>query len=65
MLANIFGVDAIIVVVVVAVALFGSTQIPKLARSLGSARSEFKKGLTDESDPSKGAEAGTRTEGSA
>ena len=47
MLAEIFGVDAIIVVVVVAVVLFGGTQIPKLARSLGTARSEFKKGLSD------------------
>ncbi len=47
MLAEIFGVDAVIVIVVVAVVLFGGTQIPKLARSLGTARSEFKKGLAD------------------
>jgi len=33
--------------VVVVVVLFGSTQIPKLARSLGSAQKEFKKGLDD------------------
>ena len=47
MLAEIFGVDGIIVIVVIAVVLFGGTQIPKLARSLGSAHSEFKKGLAD------------------
>ncbi|HLI73694.1 MAG TPA: twin-arginine translocase TatA/TatE family subunit [Acidimicrobiales bacterium] len=51
MLAEIFGVDAVIVIVVVAVVLFGGTQIPKLARSLGTARSEFKKGLTDVAEP--------------
>jgi sec-independent protein translocase protein TatA len=47
MLGEIFGPDLIIVIIVVAVVLFGGTQIPKLARSLGSAQSEFKKGLAD------------------
>ncbi len=47
MVADIFGVDGIIVVVVVLAVLFGSSQIPKLARSLGSAQSEFKKGLDE------------------
>lgn len=46
-LAEIFGPDFIIVIIVVAVVLFGGTQIPKLARSLGSAQSEFKKGLAE------------------
>jgi TatA/E family protein of Tat protein translocase len=45
MLAEIFGVDMIIVIVVAAVLLFGAAQIPKLARSLGSARREFDAGL--------------------
>jgi sec-independent protein translocase protein TatA len=45
--AEIFGMDGLIVVIVVALVLFGSTQIPKLARSLGSAQKEFKKGLAD------------------
>ncbi len=50
MLAEIFGMDGVIVVVVVVVAvLFGGSQIPKLAHSLGSARREFKKGLDEES----------------
>jgi sec-independent protein translocase protein TatA len=47
MLAEIFGVDGVIVLVVVLAVLFGGTQIPKLARSLGSAHSEFKKGLAE------------------
>ncbi len=47
MLAEIFGVDGIIVLIVVIAVLFGSSQIPKLARSLGSAQNEFKKGLDE------------------
>jgi sec-independent protein translocase protein TatA len=49
--AEIFGVDGIIVLIVVVVVLFGSTQIPKLARSLGSAQKEFKKGLDEGGAP--------------
>jgi sec-independent protein translocase protein TatA len=45
MLGEIFGMDGIIVLVVVLVVLFGGTQIPKLARSLGSAKKEFHDGL--------------------
>jgi sec-independent protein translocase protein TatA len=45
MLAEIFGIDGIIVIgAVVIVLLFGGTKLPKLARSLGSASHEFKKG---------------------
>ena len=47
MVAEIFGMDGIIVVIVIAAVLFGSSQIPKLARSLGSAQNEFKKGLAE------------------
>jgi sec-independent protein translocase protein TatA len=44
--------DGLIILVVVALVLFGSTQIPKLARSLGSAKTEFKQGLSEgESTP--------------
>lgn len=43
--AQILGMDGIIVLLVVALVLFGSTQIPKLARSLGSAKNEFEKGV--------------------
>jgi len=47
MLADIFGMDGIVVIVIVIAVLFGSSQIPKLARSLGSAQNEFKKGLEE------------------
>ena len=45
MLGEIFGVDGVIVLVVVLVLLFGGAAIPKLARNLGSAKTEFEKGL--------------------
>lgn len=53
-LGEIFGPDLLIVVIVVAVLVFGGSAIPKLARNLGSAKTEFEKGLknpksTDES----------------
>ena len=47
LVAEIFGIDGVIVVIVVIAVLFGGSQIPKLARSLGSAQSEFKKGLSE------------------
>jgi sec-independent protein translocase protein TatA len=47
MVAEIFGMDGVIVVIIVLAVLFGSTQIPKIARSLGSAQGEFKKGLEE------------------
>jgi sec-independent protein translocase protein TatA len=51
MLADLFGADGIIVIVVVAIVLlFGGSQLPKLARGLGSASHEFKKGM-EEGDP--------------
>jgi TatA/E family protein of Tat protein translocase len=47
MLAEIFGVDGVIVLIVVVVLLFGGAAIPKLARNLGSAKNEFEKGLAE------------------
>jgi sec-independent protein translocase protein TatA len=61
------GPDLIIVIVVVAVLVFGGSAIPKLARNLGSAKNEFEKGLksakmTDnapnDSAPTNGADSG-------
>jgi sec-independent protein translocase protein TatA len=50
-LADIFGADGIIVLVlIVVVLLFGGAKLPKLARGLGSASHEFKKGM-EEGDP--------------
>jgi sec-independent protein translocase protein TatA len=48
-LAEIIGPDLLIILAVVAL-LFGSSQLPKLARSLGSAKKEFERGLRDRSD---------------
>ncbi len=47
MLAEIFGVDGIVLVIVAVVLLFGGAAIPKLARNLGSAKHEFEKGLRE------------------
>ncbi len=44
---DIFGPDLLIVVIVVAVLIFGGAAIPKLARNLGSAKTEFEKGLKE------------------
>ncbi|VVB90984.1 Sec-independent protein translocase protein TatAt [uncultured archaeon] len=38
------GTQEIILIVIVVIVLFGSTKIPELARSLGKATGEFKKG---------------------
>jgi sec-independent protein translocase protein TatA len=47
-LADIFGPDGLIIIaVIVVVLLFGGSQLPKLARGLGSASHEFKKGLAE------------------
>ncbi len=57
-----------LIVVIVALVLFGGSQIPKLAKSLGQAQSEFKRGLaegkqdddesdTDDGDTDKGSSA--------
>jgi sec-independent protein translocase protein TatA len=47
MLAEIIGPDLLIVLAIVAL-LFGGSQLPKLARSLGQAKGEFQKGLSTE-----------------
>jgi sec-independent protein translocase protein TatA len=43
---EIIGWDLLIVIAVVAL-LFGGSKLPKLARSLGSAKGEFERGLRD------------------
>lgn len=46
LVANMFGPDALIVLAVIAL-LFGGSQLPKLARSLGSASHEFRRGVEE------------------
>jgi sec-independent protein translocase protein TatA len=50
--ANIFGPDLLIVAGIV-VLLFGGSQIPKIARSLGQASKEFKSGQDEVAERSK------------
>jgi len=55
---NILGPDGIIVIVVVGlVLLFGGSKLPGLARSLGSASHEFKKGMEDGTEAAKAGDA--------
>jgi sec-independent protein translocase protein TatA len=44
------GAPELIVIAIVILLLFGGAKLPKLARSLGSAKSEFEKGLRDGSE---------------
>ena len=53
MFAFLSGNEAIIVVVVIML-LFGSSQVPKLARNLGKAQKEFKDGLDEAKADSEG-----------
>ncbi len=45
-----FGWGEVIIILGVFLLLFGSSKLPKLARSLGSSMTEFKKGLRGEPD---------------
>jgi sec-independent protein translocase protein TatA len=63
--ADIFGPDGLIIIaVVVVVLLFGGSQLPKLARGLGSASHEFKKGLSEGDDASKTSTESSKESGS-
>ena len=52
-LANIEGPDLLIILGII-VLLFGSSQLPKLACSLGQASKEFKKGVSNEGNDEAG-----------
>ena len=41
------GIWQVVIVVLIVVVLFGAKKIPELARSLGKAKGEFKKGLAE------------------
>ena len=45
-----FGPTEMIIVLVIVLLLFGAAKLPKLARSMGEAQREFKKGLRDHDD---------------
>jgi sec-independent protein translocase protein TatA len=44
------GAPELIIILAVVLLLFGSTRLPKLAKSLGQASKEFKKGVEGEGD---------------
>ena len=43
MLANILGPDAIVVLLLAVVVIFGANKLPKMAKNIGEASKEFKK----------------------
>jgi len=52
------GAPELIIILLVVLLLFGSTKLPKLAKSLGEAQREFKKGIAEgEAEPAKPAAA--------
>jgi sec-independent protein translocase protein TatA len=66
-LGEILGWEALLVLGILAL-LFGSSQLPKLARSIGSARSEFERGLhaplePDADDASRASSPADRSDG--
>jgi sec-independent protein translocase protein TatA len=46
------GVPELLIILAVVLLLFGSTRLPKLAKSLGQASKEFKKGVDGNDDTS-------------
>ncbi|MEY3361570.1 MAG: hypothetical protein RL531_1289, partial [Actinomycetota bacterium] len=53
------GAPELLIVLAVILVVFGGSQVPKLARNLGQAQKEFKKGLDEggKADPAKADEA--------
>lgn len=47
MLAFSLGAPELLIILAVVLLLFGSTRLPRLARSMGQAQKEFKKGLDE------------------
>lgn len=44
------GAPELLIILLVVLVLFGGAKLPKLARSLGQAQSEFKRGLSERPD---------------
>lgn len=55
------GPTELIIVLAIVLLLFGSTRLPKLARSLGQASNEFKKGIDDDSSKTAASDDGDAT----
>ena len=63
-LALAFGPAELIIILLIVVLLFGATRLPKLARSIGEASAEFKKGVhsrdEDAEEKAKATQSGPR-----
>ncbi len=46
-IAEVASLDVILIVIAVGLIVFGSSKLPSIARGLGSAKSEFEKGVKD------------------
>ena len=63
LLANVLGPDGLIIIIVIAVVLlFGGSRLPKLARGLGEASHEFRKGVEEGDREAKQREAAASPE---
>jgi sec-independent protein translocase protein TatA len=51
------GTPELLIILVIVLLVFGGSKLPKLARSLGQAQNEFKKGVDEDGDESAGAGA--------
>ncbi len=61
MLANLFGGDGLIVIVVALVVLVGGAQLPKIARNVGLAGKEFRKAQHEAEEEGRASEAKSTT----
>ena len=55
--------EEILLIVAIALLLFGAERIPKVAKSLGESIKEFKKGMNSDSDESKETKDGKNDKG--
>ena len=60
MLASTIGPTEILIILGIILLIFGSTQLPKLARSMGQAQREFKQGLKEGGQDDEGTEEPTK-----
>lgn len=61
-IAEIASLDVILIVIAVGLIVFGSTKLPKIARGLGSAKSEFEKGVKEGGDTTSVSEDQSKTD---
>lgn len=54
------GPTELIIILIIVLVLFGSTKLPKLARSMGQASKEFKKGVNEGDKDTEGDTAGDK-----